>query len=234
MSQLLEQPERLAQALQQFRQSGVPDAIPWIISEYGFSSLAGRSLVEVPSALLSADIVGQFLTTRRQDRLSVRLRAEPAKQRPRRLRRLWSIDAVRGRSETSGTLADANLFRSAPDDPRLDATRELMAPALYRQLGHEDGSGRQIVTAYAVKRPDRKWAIMLVNKDPDRAYSVRVSFVAGQSSGQTFRSRIDVFQYSSEQYAWKAAGEDGRPIRTEPPFHFALAVTASSIFRPFR
>ena len=29
----LEQPERLAQALQQFRQSGVPDAIPWIISE---------------------------------------------------------------------------------------------------------------------------------------------------------------------------------------------------------
>jgi hypothetical protein len=33
VSQLLEQPERLAQALQQFRQSGVPDAIPWIISE---------------------------------------------------------------------------------------------------------------------------------------------------------------------------------------------------------
>src|SRR4029077_12719469 len=60
--QLLEQPRLLANALQRFRQQGVPTAIPWIISEYGFSAFAGRSMVEFPSALLNADIVGEFLT----------------------------------------------------------------------------------------------------------------------------------------------------------------------------
>lgn len=40
----------------------VPRTIPWIISEYGFSAFAGRAMVEVPSALLNADMIADFLT----------------------------------------------------------------------------------------------------------------------------------------------------------------------------
>lgn len=232
-SQLLEQPERLAQALQQFRQSGVPDAIPWIISEYGFSSFAGRSLVEVPSALLSADIVGQFLTL--GGKTAYLFGYEPS--RPSNDR-----DACADYGQLMLFEGDRKLKARWPMPTYFAArlmTQDWAQPGnrwhqLYTASSDmKDGLGRQIVTAYAVKRPDRKWAIMLVNKDPDRAYSVRVSFVAGQSSDQTFRSRIDVFQYSSEQYAWKAAGEDGRPIRTEPPFHFALGGNSLIDLPPF-
>jgi hypothetical protein len=60
--QLLEQPKRLARVFREFRENGLPVSIPVIISEYGFSAFAGRTMVEVPSALINADIVGQFLT----------------------------------------------------------------------------------------------------------------------------------------------------------------------------
>ena len=40
---------------------GWPRRAPKIISEYGFSAFAGRVESEIPSALLMADIVGQWL-----------------------------------------------------------------------------------------------------------------------------------------------------------------------------
>lgn len=87
----------------------------------------------------------------------------------------------------------------------------------------KDGSGHQIVTAYAVKRPDQRWAIMLLNKDSEHAYAVHIRFTDGQSCGQSFGRRVQVFQYSPEQYTWKRSGEDGHPIRTNSPHHFAVA-----------
>lgn len=60
--QLLDQPRRLAEVFAALRREGVPASIPWIISEYGYSAFVGRTLVELPSALLNADIVGTFLS----------------------------------------------------------------------------------------------------------------------------------------------------------------------------
>ena len=60
--QLLNHPTLLADALQRFKDQGVPAEVPRILGEYGFSAYAGRSMVEIESALLAADTVGQFLS----------------------------------------------------------------------------------------------------------------------------------------------------------------------------
>ena len=44
--------------------------------------------------------------------------------------------------------------------------------------------GEALVTAYAVHRPDGLWSLLLINKDPNRSYRVRIRF-----DNQTRRSR---------------------------------------------
>ncbi len=51
----------IAQTLQRLKQDGVPGDIPWIITEYGYSSFAGQAEVELPAALLNAEIVLEWV-----------------------------------------------------------------------------------------------------------------------------------------------------------------------------
>src|SRR5258706_16104755 len=39
-----------------------------------------------------------------------------------------------------------------------------------------DGAGHDLVTAYAIKRPDGKWALMAVNRDQQNSHKVRIAF----------------------------------------------------------
>jgi hypothetical protein len=220
--QLVEQPERLVSVFREFRQNGLPHSLPVIISEYGYSSHAGRTLVEMPSALMNADIVGQFLTL--GGSTAYLFGYEPS--RP--------INE-RGPCADYGQLmlfeGDQNLNTTWPMPTYFAArliTQDWAQPInrwhkLYAVISDlKDRRGREIVTAYAVRRPDHRWAVMLVNKDSRRAYDVHVRFSEGQSSAEPFRGRIQVFQYSPEQYAWESAGQDGHPIRTDPPHQFAV------------
>ena len=69
------------------------------------------------------------------------------------------------------------------------------------------------MTAYAVHRPDRRLALMLVNKDPRRAWTVDIRW------GRAIGSRVDVFGYSSAQYVWHAHGDRGFAQPDRPPAH---------------
>ena len=60
-----------------------------------------------------------------------------------------------------------------------------------------------MVTSYAVQRPDKKWAVMLVNRDQETAHSVSISFrdsAAGRSS--QFSGNVDVITFGKGQYVW--------------------------------
>lgn len=231
--QLLEQPERLARVFREFRENGLPRSLPVMISEYGYSSYGGRTLVEVPSALMNADIVGQFLT----------LGGKTAY--------LFGYEPSRPMNEGS-LCADYGQLMLFEGDQNLEATWPMPTYFAARLITQDwaqpinrwhkvyvagsdvtDATGHQIVTAYAVKRPDHRWAVMMVNKDSEHTHAVHVRFTEGQSSGQSFRRKIQIFQYSPEQYAWEGAGEEGHPIRTDPPRHFAVSGDSLIQLPPF-
>ncbi len=219
--QLIEQPGLLASVFERFRQEGVPTALPRIISEYGFSAFAGRSMVEIPSALLNADIVGQFLTL--GGKTAYLYGYEPS-------------SPINERRRCAGygqmMLFEANGRGQAVWPMPIYFAARLLTHEWAQQINQRhkvysavsdirDGRGRPRVTAYAVERPDGNFSIMLVNKDPERAYSVRVSFVEKESV-EHFIGKVAMLQYSQEQYVWKDAGEDGHPTRTKPPRQITL------------
>jgi hypothetical protein len=218
--QLLEQPRHLAKALKRFREQGVPTSIPWIISEYGFSAHAGRTLVEFASALLDADIVGEFLML--NGKAAYVYGYEPSTPINE-----WNPCAGYGQmmlfeADEEGrakwpmpTYFAMRLlaFWAKPGDQshKLFPTRSIIA----------DHRGRSLVSSYAVQNSEGMWSVLLVNKDPNRDHSIRIDFASSRTRGQ-FVGSVTIEQYSRNQYTWKSAGQHGHPIRTDPPSHFTL------------
>jgi hypothetical protein len=80
------------------------------------------------------------------------------------------------------------------------------------------------VTAYAVRRPDLEWALLSINKDPQRSAQLRVQFApAGGKSVDRFIGKVDIAQFSRAQYRWQDDGPNGRPSLNNPPPHVQRA-----------
>jgi len=58
------------------------------------------------------------------------------------------------------------------------------------------------VTAYAVKRPDGKWAVMAVNRDQQNAHRVRIAFEGAADKTSGFAGPVEVSTFGSAQYQW--------------------------------
>ena len=86
----------------------------------------------------------------------------------------------------------------------------------------KNSQGEQIVTAYALHRPDGLWSVMLINKDPDQAHSVKIIFQNRLGARAGFVSPIDVVQFSEAQYQLSADRDQPKPIKSNPPARFVF------------
>jgi hypothetical protein len=68
-----------------------------------------------------------------------------------------------------------------------------------------DGAGHELVTAYAVKRPDGQWAVMAVNRDQQNAHRVRITFAGQPDKSSSFAGPVDVSTFGGAQYQWHPA-----------------------------
>ena len=81
-----------------------------------------------------------------------------------------------------------------------------------------DGAGNQLVTSYAVQRPDGSWSVMLVNRDSSQAHTVRVVFNDAKTKRTaSFSGPVTSVSWGSEQYVWINDGPNSRPDPDHPP-----------------
>jgi hypothetical protein len=66
----------------------------------------------------------------------------------------------------------------------------------------DDGAGRELVTAYALKRPDGEWSLLVVNRDQENGHRVRIAFRMSQTSAGGFWGPVEVATFGSAQYKW--------------------------------
>jgi len=71
--------------------------------------------------------------------------------------------------------------------------------------GIEDGAGHELVTAYAVKRPDGQWSAMLVNRDQGTPHRVRIAFADTGGAARSFNGPVEISTFGSAQYQWHPA-----------------------------
>jgi hypothetical protein len=207
----------LSDALNELQQGGLTHEVPWIISEYGYSAFGARAEIDLEGALVNADSVARFLT----------LGGDVAF--------LYGYEASQVIKETECSVGNNMLFF-------LDANGRAGRPtAAYwgaRMLAEEwvkpgdekheiypaasdleNSQGEQIVTAYALHRPDGLWSLLLINKDPDQAHEVKI-MVQNSSRSGAFAAPIEVLQFSAAQYQLSSDRENPVPIKSNPPAHF--------------
>ena len=214
--QLARAPMMLEQSLREMQRRGLSRRIPWIISEYGYSAYATRAEITIEGAILNADIVGKFLSLGGSQAF------------------LFGYTPGYVNRDFPCTAGNNMLFSLGDDGLISDrfatyfgarlVTQEWLKPGdemheLYRASSSaRNPAGLEWITAYAVRRPDGQWSVLLLNKNPNQAYDVSLSLRDVQShANRRFSGKLELIQYSSKQYVLGGPADDPRPTRAEEP-----------------
>ena len=234
--QLRETPKRLTEMLASLRADGVPSDIPWLMTEYGYSVFSGQREVDIEGALFNADTVGVFLT---QGGAKAYLYGYEPNYLQDELKCSWGNLMMLQLNPKNDELNRLSGYYAAQL-----TTKEWMEPTsetheIFRVTINETKNGahvvtRPTVTAYAVRRPDKQWALLVINKHPKRAPRLDVQFkIPGTQKPVRFVGQVEVVQFSRQQYAWQDDGPNGHPIRSLPPAHFTRDASSPCELPPY-
>jgi hypothetical protein len=218
--------------LASLRADGVPTDIPWLMTEYGYSVFAGRHEVDIEGALFNADTVGTLLN----------LGGAKAY--------LYGYEPNYLQDELKCSWGNLMMLQLNPKNDgvnRLSAyyaaqliTKEWMQPTNETQeifpvtIKQKNAATSPVVTAYAIRRPDKQWALLAINKHPKRAALLNVQFnIQGARQPAGFAGQVEVIQFSREQYAWHDDGPNGHPIRSLPPARLIREASSAYELPPY-
>src|SRR5579863_6188894 len=94
----------------------------------------------------------------------------------------------------------------------------------------KDADGNALVTSYAVHRPDGNWSLMLVNRDEANPHMVRVQFEDSHNKNVSFSGGVTQVTFGSEQYVWINDGPNSHPDPDHPPVASILEVGPQTTF----
>jgi len=204
-AQLKQNPVLLDRAIARLKAEEVPVNIPWYITEFGLSPYASRREVELPGAILDAEIVARFL------------------QKPTGAAFFYgAIPATPYyEAEAEGATWGGLLAFLGDDTGKVKAILpSAHAVRLLTQEWLQPGAGNKTHTffgvkfkpndnlgAYAVSRPDGQCALLLLNRSEKKTLQVQLPF----------REVGKAKQYSPAQYLWHDAKEAGKPTKNLPP-----------------
>jgi hypothetical protein len=241
--QLLQIPKRLNDMLASLRADGVPSDIPWLMSEYGYSVFAGRHEVDIEGALFTADTLGAFLTlggakpylygyepNYLQDELKcswgnlMMLQLNPKNDEVNRLSAYYAAQLIT--KEWMQPVTEPHEIFPVTITGTKAGAAGVTRPATPKSLS--------TVTAYAVRRPDKQWSLLAINKSPKRVAQLNVEFnIPGAKPPATFVGQIEIIQFSRQQYTWHADGPNGHPTRSLPPARLTREVSSFYELPPY-
>lgn len=218
-AQLQDTPMLLTEALNELQHGGLPADIPWIISEYGYSAFAARAEIDLEGALVNADSVARFLT----------LGGDVAY--------LYGYEANHVIKETECSFGNNMMFffdgSSRAGTPTATYWGARLLAQEWVKPGDEmheiylaasdlkNSQGEQVITAYALHRPDGLWSLMVINKDPTQPHEVKIVFRRNSGTG-AFAGSIKVIQFSPQQYQLSSDWEHPVPVKSDPPARFTV------------
>ena len=223
-----------------WRQDGVPANVPFFITESNLCSASSEAFMDIWGGLWLADYIGAFLSGGGSAVYYFHYMPEPM---------------GRGFNSSPGTFG----FFSADRDFRI---KQPLAQFFVSQLLNlewvkpgdgehkvftavsnvSDGAGHQLVTAYAVKRPDEEYSLLIVNKDQENEHAVNISFEDEQKkAAATFNGTVHVTTFGKAQYRWHPELEGGKAdpdgpaakstVNAGPATSFVLPAASVTVIR---
>ena len=211
---LLREPAITRTALEALRNDGVPASVPLMITESGDSWGASEYNASIFSALWLADSVGSFFRYGGSAYYHFPMWPTPVRQACHGFS-TWAslIDGRQGAASRTALYHAGQLVNQewAIHGVGLHQVFEVA-------VGSDDLAEPAWITAYALRRPNREWSLLLVNKLKDVDHPVQIAF---QDPGS---DRIGYFEgltrkvtFGSQQYVWRGATIDAHAEPDRPP-----------------
>jgi F5/8 type C domain len=216
---LYREPELVRHILQVWREDGVPENVPLMITESNVSWALTQPMADIFAALWLADNAGAFLANAGPGGVFYHSPIQPEPLR----------SGCHGYSTYGNFVANEKL-ENQQHTSQYFASEMINLEWVKHGVGiHQmfpaaadvkDNAGQTLVTTYAVKRPNGEWSLMIVNKDPSNAHAVKIEFgEAGKPAGHLV-GQVTQVTFGADQYVWHPEGPkshadpDGPPLTT--------------------
>ncbi len=200
---LYDEPVLVSHVMQVWREDGVPANVPMFITESNLSSSASETSSDIFSGLWLADYIGSFLNAGGSGVYFFHylpLQMEHGCNDSPGTFGMFTVDASYKIQQPLAQFFASQLINLEWVQP--GDGEHLMFPA---QSDVADGAGHALVTAYALRRPDGQWSLMMVNRDQENAHRVRIAFQGQESLGKpmnTFFGPVEISIFGKDQYQW--------------------------------
>ena len=201
---LYDEPDLVSHIMQVWRDDGLPANIPMFITESNLSSATSETYMDLFAGLWLADYIGSFLNAGGSEVYYFHY---------------LPLVMEHGCNDSPGTFG---MFTVGPgftiEQPLSQfftsqmINREWVQPGtgehqVFPAKGDlDDGAGHALVTAYALKRPDGQWSLMIVNRDQQNSHQLRISFQdQTASAASSFVGTVEIATFGSGQYQWHPA-----------------------------
>ncbi len=197
---LYDEPELIRHIIQVWHEDGVPADLPMFVTEGNLSSGASETYQDIFSGIWLADYIGSLLDAGGKGVYFFHylpLPMEPGCNSSPGTFGMFTVDASYKIQQPLAQFFVAQLINlewAQPDG------REHQVYSAKSDI--EDGAGRELVTAYALKRPDGQWSLLVVNRDQENAHRVRVAFRGEAGSAVGFAGPVEIATFGSGQYKW--------------------------------
>jgi len=216
-SDLYREPQLVEDVINAWREDGVPKDVPLMITESNVSWSLTDPMQDVFSALWLGDSVGTFLTHAGPNAVYYHSPVQPEPLRP----------GCQAWSTYGNFVADQHLdikqytaqyFASQLlnlDWVQHGGGTHFIYPAT---ADLQDDAKRNLISAYAVKRPDGQWSLLIINKDPSNPHTVKISFDSGgKETAARFMGQVKTVTFGAAEYVWHSSGATSHADPDGPP-----------------
>jgi len=216
---LLREPSLMRNMAAIWRADGLPSGIPMFITEANFSADGCPVAQRIEGALWMADWIGSALSSGIMGINYYQYEAEPLNRSERC-----------GRYGAYGMFVTGSDFRIRARAAQFYAAQMLTrywlafgeAPSGIYPASSDEPPARAEIGAYAARRPDGEWSVLLVNKDfAPREIALRFAHASGGAS--IFGGRVAMTVFGRSQYGWRGTRRDELPAPDDPPRTSVLA-----------
>ena len=197
---LYDEPDLVSHIMQVWHEDGIPADMPMFITEGNLSSGASETYQDIFSGIWLADYIGSFLNSGGKGVYFFHylpLQMEPGCNNSPGTFGMFTVDANYQIQQPLAQFFVAQLINQEWAQPGGGAHQ------VYEARGNiGDGADHELVTAYALKRPDGKWAVMAVNRDQQNAHKVRISFEEKNGKNRNFTGPVEISTFGSAEYQW--------------------------------
>jgi hypothetical protein len=236
---LYSEPELMKHILQVWRQDGVPESVPLMVTESNIAAQLTGPMSTIFAGLWLADNVGSFF-----EGGGAAFYHSPIQ--PQDIH-----NTCEGWASWSNFESDefyhiqgytSFYFAAQMINNEWVQHRSGLHHMFASSSDIKDTDGNVLVTSYAVHRPDGEWSLMLINRDENNPHPVKVAFSDPKSNRDaSFAGAVRFATFGSEQYVWINDGPNshadpdgplaGRTVMADSDTVFTLPKASITVIR---